>query len=69
MPGPVGHKDKGDVLEKQALRVPLAHGVAEQSTKVGETSCPNVSRTELLYARRAGGTHYSHKVRAANYLC
>ena len=36
VPGPVGHKDKGDVLEQQALRVPLAQAVAEQSTKVGE---------------------------------
>ena len=29
-------------------------------TRWGKTSCPNVSGTELVYAGRAGGTHYSH---------
>ena len=38
-------------------------------TRWGKTSCPNVTGTELVYAGRAGGTHYSHKGGAANYLC
>jgi len=38
-------------------------------TRWGKNSCPNVSGTELVYAGRAGGTHYSDKGGAANYLC
>ena len=38
-------------------------------TRWGKTSCPNVSGTELVYAGRAGGTYYSHRGGAANYLC
>jgi len=38
-------------------------------TRWGNTSCPNVSGTELVYAGRAGGTWYQHKGGAANYLC
>ena len=38
-------------------------------TRWGKTSCPNVSGTELVYAGRAGGTYYTHKGGAANYLC
>ena len=32
---PVGHKDKGERLEQQVLRVPLALGVVEWSTHGG----------------------------------
>jgi len=32
---PVGHKDKGELLEQQALRVPLALEVVEWSTQGG----------------------------------
>ena len=35
----------------------------------GKSSCPNITGTELVYSGRAGGTHYSHKGGAANYLC
>ena len=32
---PVGHKDKGEILEQQGLRVPLALGVVGWSTQGG----------------------------------
>ena len=38
-------------------------------TRWGKTTCPSVSGTTLVYAGRAGGTYYSHKGGAANYLC
>jgi len=63
---PVGHKDKGELLEQQALRVPLALGVVEWW---GKASCPNVSGTELVYAGRAGGSEHRHRGGAANILC
>ena len=34
-----------------------------------ESSCPNVSGTKLVYTGRTGGTHYTRKGGAANYLC
>ena len=38
-------------------------------TRWGRTTCPSNQSTQLLYAGRAGGTHYLHKGGAANYLC
>ena len=38
-------------------------------TRWGKSSCPNVSGTTLVYAGRVGGTHYTHKGGAVNYLC
>ena len=38
-------------------------------TRWGKSSCPNTAGTELVYAGRAGGTSFSHKGGAANYLC
>ena len=38
-------------------------------TRWGKSSCPSVSGTTLVYAGRAGGTHYTHKGGAVNYLC
>ena len=35
----------------------------------GRTVCPSGQGTQLVYSGRAGGTHYSHKGGAANYLC
>ena len=35
----------------------------------GKSSYPNITGTELVYSVGAGGTHYSHKGGAANYLC
>ncbi len=37
-------------------------------TRWGKSSCPNITGTELVYTGRAGGTHYTHKGGAANYL-
>ena len=38
-------------------------------TRWGNSSCPNVAGTDLVYSGRAGGTHYTHIGGAANYLC
>ena len=38
-------------------------------TRWGKTSCPSASGTERLYAGRAGGTWFTDKGGAANYLC
>ena len=38
-------------------------------TRWGRTTCPTTQGTQLLYAGRAGGTHYQHTGGAANYLC
>ena len=35
----------------------------------GRTTCPTGQGTQLLYAGRAGGTHYEHSGGAANHLC
>ena len=57
---------KGDP-EIQGLLGPRAAGVTY--TRWGRTTCPEVSGTELVYAGRAAGTHYSHKGGAADYIC
>ncbi len=38
-------------------------------TRWGRTTCPDTPGTELLYAGRAGGTHYNAQGGAANHLC
>ena len=38
-------------------------------TRWGNSSCPNITGTELVYTGRAGGSHYSEKGGASNYLC
>ena len=38
-------------------------------TRWGRTKCPNITETELVYAGRTAGSHYTHKGGAANYLC
>ena len=35
----------------------------------GKSSCPNITGTELVYTGRAGGSFFSLKGGAANYLC
>ena len=35
----------------------------------GRTTCPNVTGTQLVYAGRAAGSHYTHAGGGANYLC
>ena len=38
-------------------------------TRWGNDSCPSVPGTELVYAGRAAGSHYTHSGSGANYLC
>lgn len=38
-------------------------------TRWGNSTCPNVTGAELIYAGRAGGTYPGHSGGAANYLC
>ena len=38
-------------------------------TRWGRTTCSNTSGTQLLYAGRAAGSHYSEQGGGANYLC
>ena len=38
-------------------------------TRWGRTTCPNVTGTQLVYAGRAAGSHYTHAGGGANYLC
>ena len=38
-------------------------------TRWGNSSCPTIAGTELVYSGTAGGTYYSQKGGAANYLC
>ena len=38
-------------------------------TRWGRTKCPDITGTQLVYAGRAAGSHYTHKGGAANYLC
>ena len=35
----------------------------------GRTTCPNVTGTELIYAGRAAGTHFTQKGGTNDYLC
>ena len=35
----------------------------------GRTICPNTTGTELVYAGRVGGSHYSHSGGGGNYQC
>ena len=62
--GPAGEKGAPGVAGPPG---PRSGGVVY--TRWGKTSCPNVSGTELVYAGRAGGTYYTDKGGAANYLC
>ena len=50
---PVGHKDKGEILEQQALRVPLALGVVGWSTQGGGKLAVQMSR-ELSWCTQGG---------------
>ena len=38
-------------------------------TRWGNSTCPNVPRTERTYSGIVGGSHYTHDGGAANYLC
>ena len=50
---PVDHKDKGEGLEQQALRVPLAPGVVEWSTQGGGKLAAQMSQ-ELSWCMQGG---------------
>ena len=66
-PGPQGQRGLAGATGPRGPTGPRSGGVVY--TRWGKTSCPSVSGTELVYAGRAGGTHYTHKGGAANYLC
>ena len=71
--GPVGEKGvHGDPSLRgpqgeQGPPGPLTGGLTY--TRWGRTICPTTQGTQLLYAGRAGGTHWGHSGGAANYLC
>ena len=52
-PVPVGHKDRGEILEQQALRVPLAQGVVGWSTQGGGKLAVQMSQ-ELNWCMQGG---------------
>ena len=71
--GPAGEKGmRGDPglqgpRGEQGVQGPPSGGVTY--TRWGRTNCSTDQGTELVYAGRAGGTHYNHSGGAANYLC
>ena len=73
MPGPRGPQgQRGDQGQKGDQGVAGPSGARSGGvvyTRWGKSICPSVSGTTLVYAGRAGGTYYSHKGGAANYLC
>ena len=50
---PVGHKDRGEILEQQVLRVPLAQGVVGWSTQGGGKLAVQMSQ-ELSWCMQGG---------------
>ena len=79
MAGTVGmartvRRERGETLASKAhldlldLLAPCSSGGVVY-TRWGRTTCPDTPGTELVYAGRAGGTHYTHKGGAADYLC
>jgi len=65
--GPQGQRGVAGATGPQCPAGPRSGGVVY--TRWGKTSCPNVSGSELVYAGRAGGTHYNNVGGTANYLC
>ena len=65
--------EEGEKGDPGVQGLPGPQGEAGRSgvvyTRWGRTTCPNVQGTELVYSGRAGGSHYSHKGGASNYLC
>jgi len=65
--GPAGHQgEKGDT-GPAGPPGPTGGGVAY--TRWGKATCPNIAGTQLVYAGRAAGSHYTHKGGGANYIC
>ena len=70
--GPVGEKGaQGDPGVRGSRGEPGLQGppAGGADTRWGQTTCPTDQGTQLLYAGRAGGTHWDHKGGAANRLC
>ena len=65
--GEKGEKGDPGLLGPPGPPGPSSGGVVY--TRWGRTTCPDTPGTELVYAGRAGGTHFSLKGGAANYLC
>ena len=68
--GPVGEKGiRGDrgVQGQPGLQSPPAGGAVY--TRWGRTTCPTGQGTQLVYAGRAGGTHWQHSGGASNFVC
>ena len=68
-PGPVGAQGVQGIRGPRGStgqRGPRSGGVVY--TRWGKSSCPSIAGTELVYAGRAGGSHFSH-AGAANNLC
>ena len=38
-------------------------------TRWGASTCPDVPGTQMVYAGRTGGSHYTHNGGGANHLC
>ena len=71
--GPVGEKGaqghpgvQGD-QEQPGVQGPPTGGAVYMPW--GQTTCPTGQGTQLLYAGRAGGTHWDHSGGAANFVC
>ena len=52
---------------EQGVQGPPSGGVTY--TRWGRTNCSTDQGTELVYAGRAGGTHYRHSGGGANFIC
>ena len=59
--------DPGGAKGEQGVQDPPSGGATY--TRWGNTTCPTGQGTELVYAGRAGGTHWQHKGGAANHIC
>ena len=69
-PGANGEKgDKGDHGDTGPPGPPGPRVAGATYVRWGKTSCPTEQGTELLYAGRAAGSHYTHKGGGADLLC
>ena len=66
-PGPQGLRGLQGTTGLQGPPGPRSAGVTY--TRWGETTCPSVPGTELVYKGIAGGSFYNHTGGGANYLC
>ncbi len=59
---------KGETGHQGQVGAPGPESGGVVYTRWGNSTCPSVSGTELIYTGRVGGSHYTH-AGAANYLC